>query len=225
MAEPLRTLIINFKNYPEASGEAALKLAESAAKVSLSTPAEIIVAPPTPMLGLVARSATIPVFAQSVFPAAGVRTTGAITAEAVKYAGAAGTLLNHSEARVPRAQVEELSKRLKGLGLRVCLCTRTPREAGILARLGSEYLAVEPPELIGSGVAVSRVRPGVITETVSAARGAGYRGKLLCGAGIMGGADVSKAVELGADGILVSSGVVKAKQWESKIRELADPLL
>jgi triosephosphate isomerase len=52
----------------------------------------------------------------------------------------------------------------------------------------------------------------------------GFRGKVLCGAGIVSGEDVERAVELGAEGVLVSSSVVRARDWESKIVELADSL-
>jgi len=56
-------------------------------------------------------------------------------------------------------------------------------------------------------------------------RKTGYRGKILCGAGIVSGEDVKKAVELGADGVLVASSIVKAQDWEAKIRELAGSLM
>ena len=47
---------------------------------------------------------------------------------------------------------------------------------------------------------------------------------VLCGAGIVSGEDVARAVELGADGVLVASSVVKAEDWEAKVRELANSL-
>ncbi len=85
-------------------------------------------------------------------------------------------------------------------------------------------MAIEPPELIGSGVAVSRARPELVERTVSVVRGTGFRGRILCGAGIVTGEDVEKAVRLGADGVLAASSVVKARDWESKVRELARSL-
>ncbi len=88
-------------------------------------------------------------------------------------------------------------------------------------RIGTEYLAVEPPALIGSGIAVSKARPGLVESSVRVAREAGYKGKILCGAGIVDGADVERAVELGVDGVLVASSVVGARDWTAKIRELS----
>ena len=220
----MRTLVVNFKNYPEVMGEGSVRLALAIEKVAEAVGVEAIAAPPTPMVSLVAAKARVPVYSQSVGSSVGDRTTGAILPEAVKGAGAAGTILNHSESRVPQAELKKLVPRLAGLGMEVCLCAQTPEEAAELSLLGTRYLAIEPPELIGSGVAVSRAKPDLIVKTVSAARQEGFRGKVLCGAGIVSGEDVSKAVSLGADGVLVASSVVKARDWESKLRELADSL-
>jgi triosephosphate isomerase (TIM) len=218
-------LILNFKNYSEILGAGSVRLAESALAAMEQTGQEVIAAPPTPTLALVARTVKIPVFAQGVSTVAGEKTTGSVVAESVKAAGARGTILNHSEARLPVPVLRKLLPRLSSLSLDVCLCSRTANEASRLAKFGTKYLAVEPPELIGSGIAVSKAKPELVTDTVEAARRAGYVGKVLCGAGIVTGEDVAAAVRLGADGILVSSSVVKAKNWDSKLLELARSLV
>jgi triosephosphate isomerase len=215
------TLILNFKNYPEVLGAGALNLALAAAKVAASADARIIVSPPNSMLALVASKVSIPVFCQSLGSESGEKTTGADLPEAAVAAKAAGTILNHSEARKPVAELQKLVPRVMGLGLEVCLCARSVGESVALSALVPDYIAVEPPELIGTGVAVSRAKPEVVRGTVEKLRKAGYRGKILCGAGIVRAEDVRKAVELGTDGVLVSSSVVKAKDWEGKIAELA----
>jgi triosephosphate isomerase len=218
-------LILNFKNYGEILGDGAVHLAESALRARERTGQEVIVAPPTSTLALVARTVKVPAFAQGVSPAMGEKTTGSVTAEAVKAAGATGTILNHSEYRLPVELLRKLIPHLSSLSLDVCLCSKTANEANRLARFGTRYLAVEPPELIGSGIAVSKAKPELVTRTVEAAREGGYTGKVLCGAGIVTGEDVAAAVKLGADGILVSSSVVKAKDWDSKLLELARSLI
>ena len=217
-------LILNFKNYGEVMGDGSVNLAESALKAGEQTGQEVIVAPPIPTLALVARTVRISVFAQGVSAVTGEKTTGSVTAEAAKGAGAKGTILNHSESRLPVPVLRKLIPHISSLSLDVCLCSRTANEASRLARFGTKYLAVEPPELIGSGIAVSKAKPQLVTDTVEAARRAGYTGKVLCGAGIVTGEDVAAAVRLGADGILVASSVVKAKDWDSKLLELARSL-
>ncbi len=176
------------------------------------------------MVALVASAVTIPVYSQAVGIESGDKTTGAFLPEAVKASKATGTILNHSESRRPLRELKRLVPRLDGLSLEVCLCAGTSAEAAKLSKLEPKYLAVEPPKLIGSGIAVSKARPELVSGTVSAVRAAGYRGRILCGAGIVSGEDVEKSVRLGADGILVSSSVVKAPDWISKLEELAHSL-
>ena len=48
--------------------------------------------------------------------------------------------------------------------------------------------------------------------------------KVLCGAGITSGEDVKKALELGTKGILVASGVVKAKNPRKVLEEFAEAI-
>ena len=220
----MRTLVVNFKNYPEVLGEGAVRLALAIKRVSDAVDFEAIAAPPTPMISLVASKTKVQVYSQSVGSAAGDKTTGAILPEAVRAAGATGTILNHSESRRTPAELKKLVPRLVSMGMGVCLCAQTSEEAAELSLFGTRYLAIEPPELIGSGVAVSKAKPDLIERTVAAARRAGFGGKILCGAGIVTGEDVSRAVQLGADGVLVASSVVKAGDWESKVRELANSL-
>jgi triosephosphate isomerase len=109
---------------------------------------------------------------------------------------------------------------MRSLGLRTCACAETAKEAVEISALEPEFLAIEPPELIGTGRAVSKARPELITETASALAKAGYSGRLLCGAGIVSGEDVAAAIRLGTQGILVASSVVKAQDWRAKLREL-----
>lgn len=220
----MRTLIVNFKNYPEVLGRGSLELARMAQAVADGTGVEVIVAPPTPMLGIVSSEVRIPVYSQDISGGVGEKTTGAVLPEGVRAAGATGTLLNHSEARKSRAELKVLVPRAERASLKVCLCAQTAAEAAKLSAFSPRYLAVEPPELIGSGVAVSRAKPGLIRNSVAALRRAGFEGGILCGAGIVSGEDVKKAVELGADGVLVASSVVKSKVWKTKLEELAGSL-
>lgn len=206
-------------------GEGSVRLGMALKRVVEDLGVEGIIAPPVPMLALVAARTGGSVYSQTVGSESGDKTTGAILPDAVKGAGANGTILNHSESRRPLGELVRLVPKLAAMSLGVCLCSQTSAEAAKLAKLAPRYVAIEPPELIGSGVAVSRARPELISRTVSAVRKTGYNGKILCGAGIVSGEDVRKAVELGSDGILVASSVVKAVDWDAKVRELSGSLV
>ncbi len=218
-------LVVNFKNYPEALGEGALRIARAAEDVSRRVGVPVAVAPPQTALMYVARSVSIPVLAQHVDDVEASNTTGFVPPESASAAGAAGSIVNHSEHRAPEDVVGRLVGRLRGLGLSSVVCASTPEEAGRLARFSPDYIAVEPPELIGSGRAVSRVAPDVVRRGVEAVRAVSSEVGVLCGAGIVDGEDARAAVELGAEGILVSSAVVRAKDPGLKLEELALGLL
>jgi triosephosphate isomerase len=217
--------IINFKNYAEILGESALRLARSAERVSATVEVDIMVAPPIPCLASIASSVKIPVIGQKVEDAVEGKSTGAVIPEALKAWGCAGSLINHSESRTPLDVIANLVPRMRWSGLTSCVCAESSEELVKIAPLAPEYIAVEPPELIGTGISVSKARPELISDSVAAAKTAGYHGRILCGAGIVSGDDAKAAADLGARGILVASSVVKSTDWEAKIRELASALL
>lgn len=82
------------------------------------------------------------------------------------------------------------------------------------------YIAVEPPELIGGDISVTSANPSIVTNTVETVKGVNKEIKVLCGAGVKNGGDVKAAVDLGAEGVLLASGVVKAADPEAVIRDL-----
>src|SRR5689334_2813471 len=96
-----RTFIVNFKNYPEILGEDSLRLARAAERAGRSAGIDMVVAPPNPMLHTIASSVKIPVFAQRADFGEQGKSTGATIGESLKAAGCAGSILNHSESRIP----------------------------------------------------------------------------------------------------------------------------
>jgi triosephosphate isomerase len=44
--------------------------------------------------------------------------------------------------------------------------------------------------------------------------------RVLCGAGVKNGADVAQAIELGAEGVLLASGVTKAQDVDAVLADL-----
>jgi triosephosphate isomerase len=222
LSEPF--LIINFKNYLEIGGEKSVKLAKVAEEVGKELRKEIIVAPPLNELARVAENTNIKVFAQHCDSVKFGSTTGHIVAELIKESGATGSLINHSERRIPLKEIGKVVKRLNSLKLISVVCARTPEEVKAIAKINPSYIAIEPPELIGSGRAVSKVRPEIVSESVRLAKHANPKAKVICGAGIVSGEDVAAAIRLGSVGVLVASGIVKAKNWREKILEISKNL-
>ncbi|MCD6324024.1 MAG: triose-phosphate isomerase [Desulfurococcales archaeon] len=185
----------------------------------------VLIPPPTEIRELVKVSVKASIFAQHVDPVNEGAYTGHITLEMIKDAGAEGVMINHSERKVRADEVERVVKKAKSMGLRTLVCADTPTVAAALSLLAPEMVAVEPPELIGTGISVSKAKPEVITDTVQLIKKVSPNVRVLTGAGVSTAEDVIKAIELGSEGVLVASAVMKAHKPEDKIRELAGALL
>ncbi|MFH7903106.1 MAG: triose-phosphate isomerase [Candidatus Aenigmatarchaeota archaeon] len=214
-------LIINLKAYKETIGKGALKALEAAEKVAEEYNVEIAIAPqPTDIRLLSENSKRVKIFAQHIDPIKGGAYTGHILPEAVKDSGAVGTLINHSERQLTLVEIGELIEICKDLGLISVVCVTNDKLARTIAYLDPDYIAIEPPELIGTGISVSKAKPEIIINSVKSIREINNKVKILVGAGISNGEDVKKAIELGVNGVLVSSAITKSKDFYEKIKEL-----
>ncbi len=215
--------IINCKNYEEIAGDKIIKFVKIVEKISKKYKVKIAVAPPQHLIGLVSKS-SIPILAQHVDVSRVGSTTGFVVPELLKKSKVSGSLINHSEHRISANEIALLVQKLRDLKMISILCVKNVAEAKKYAKLNPDYIAIEPPELIGSGKAVSKEKPDLIIKAVNAVKSTKNKTKLLCGAGIVSGEDVSKASELGSQGILVASGIIKAKSWTNMISEFAKAL-
>ena len=150
------------------------------------------------------------------------RGTGAILAEAVVEVGAIGTILNHSERQLRLADLEAAITRAKEVSLKTVVASNNNAVSAAAAALGPDYIAVEPPELIGTGIPVSQTQPEVVIATVATIKRVNPKVIPMCGAGISSGADVAAAIKLGTMGVLLASGVAKAKDPEKVLRDMAE---
>jgi triosephosphate isomerase len=209
-------IVINFKTYAESTGANAVRLATAASKVAADSGVTMIVVPQAADIYQVAHEVDIPVYAQHMDGIQFGGHTGHILAEALAEAGARGTLINHSERRLELAEIDAANQAAKRTNLATIICTNNVSTTKAAASLGPDFVAIEPPELIGSGIPVSKANPEVVTGAVDAAMGV----KVLCGAGISKGEDVKAAIELGTQGVLLASGVTKAADQEAALRGL-----
>ncbi|MFA5352402.1 MAG: triose-phosphate isomerase [Candidatus Gracilibacteria bacterium] len=212
-------IIVNFKTYQNAVGPAAVELAKIHEAVAKETGVDIAIAVDALDLAKVAEVVSIPVFAQHVDAADFGSFTGGIVPEVVKALGAVGTLLNHSEKRLGE-KLPACIAAAKRAGLAIILCAETAEEAEKFVEYSPEYIAVEPPELIGGDISVTSANPAIIEESVKRCGDC----QLLVGAGVKNGKDVATAMKLGAKGVLLASGVTKAANPAEVLRDLASGL-
>jgi len=216
--------IINCKNYEEIAGEKIIKLAKIAEKISKKYKIKIAIAPPHHLIPLITKFGII-VLAQHLDDKKVGSTTGFMIPEIIKKSKIDGSIINHSEHRITESEIKNLVKRLKKLKLKTIVCVKNVSEAKKYAKINPTFIAIEPPELIGTGRAISTEKPQLITNSINAVQAAKNSTKLLCGAGIVSAEDVSSAVELGSKGILVASGVIKAKNWERILSDFSRGLV
>ena len=227
-------ILVNFKTYSEGTGEKAVKLVEICEKVAEETEVEII-----PVVQVVdswraRQEVDIPIFVQHVDLFEPGKHTGWVSLEGVIEAGAAGTLLNHSEHGIPPGMIKQILKRVSGKSgksgksgiskerFRVVVCAKTLGQAQRLVKLKPDFLAYEPPELIGAKqVSVATAHPKTIEKVVKLGRAKGV--PVIVGAGIHSPHDVKIILRKGAVGILVATDVVLAKEPEKELTELAEP--
>ena len=214
-------VLVNFKCYLEATGPRAVALAKYAQETSQKHDVTMVVAPQATDLRLVALETNIAVFAQHVDAVRAGSYTGHTLPESVLEAGASGVIVNHSEKRLQISAIEDIISRARDLRLKSVVCASTARIASAVSALEPDMIAVEPPELIGSGIAVSKAKPEILTDTVTLIRRINDEVVILCGAGITSGQDVKAALALGTQGVLVASGIVKAKDQAIAVSELA----
>ncbi len=222
MPSPL--ILVNLKTYKEGTGNRAHQIATAAQLVARESGVTIGIAPGYIDLHPLCHHFAIPVYAQHVDGYEPGAHTGHITADALKAAGAAGSLINHSERRLTLAEIELSVRALQTHKLTAVICSNNEVTSAGAAALGPEYVAIEPPELIGSGVSVSKANPEIIKRSVAAVHAVNPKVRVLTGAGIQSGECVKIAMDLGTDGVLLASSVVKAADPATVLRDLISKL-
>ena len=217
-------IILNFKNYAQSVGENGVKLAKIAEEVAKELSVEIVVCPQTVDIRLIHQSVNIPIFAQHTDPNDSGSYTGNNLMEAIMQSGASGTLVNHSEHQLILSDIEKIIAKAKKLDFFTCVCANNLQASRAISALNPPTCAMEPPELIGSGISVT-TKPDLVKQTIRAIKETNASVTPLVGAGVSTAKDVSEALQLGAKGVLLASGFVKSKEPKAVLLEMANAML
>lgn len=224
MRDGLPIIIVNLKTYEQGYGADGFELCKIMEEISIEHNVNLAAAVSAIDLVDYSDNLKIPIFAQHIDGINYGSHTGSILPEAVRYSGAIGTLVNHAECQMNWEDIEATISRCRELGLLTVLCTADVEATKRGAALDPDMLAVEPPELIGGEISVSTAKPEVIRDSVSAVNQINPGIPVLCGAGVKDKADVSKALSLGSQGILLASGVVKSSEPRKVLIDLIQGL-
>jgi triosephosphate isomerase len=200
---------IGLKGY--AYGAEAVRLAREADRLSKELGLTVIFDPQTVDIPAVARETQhLLVFAQHMDPVAVGRGAGSVLPEAIKEAGAVGTMLNHSERRMTLADISRAIRRANEVGLATMVCADSPEEAAAIAQLGPDIVLAEPPELIATSRSVGTEMRGFVERAVELVGRIDPDIIVMCGAGVRTPDDVAQMVGLGVGGTGSSSGILTA---------------
>ena len=214
-------IVLNVKTYGQAIGNDVIQIAKLMEEVGKETDVSMAIAVQATDIYRVKNEVSIPVWAEHIDPITPGSHTGWTLPEAVKDAGAIGTLINHSEHRLTLANIDACLTRAQENGLDNIICTNNVATSKAAAALNPQFIAVEPPELIGGDISVTTADPDIVSNSVDAVKSVNDTVQVLCGAGVKNGKDVSKALELGSAGVLLASGIVTAKNKKEVIQDLA----
>ena len=217
-------VILNFKTYLESSGENALELARALKSASEESGITMVAAPQAADIYRIQDQISLPIFAQHIDPITPGGHTGSNLIETLIEAGISGSLINHSENRMKLADIDEVIQLCKQNDIESCVCTNNIATSKAIATFSPDAVAVEPPELIGTGIPVSQAQPEVVEDSVKGVKSINKKIKVLCGAGISTGDDMKAAMDLGADGVLLASGIVKAENPKEALLDLVSKL-
>lgn len=217
-------VILNYKTYLESSGENALELARALKSASEESGITMVAAPQAADIYRIQDQISLPIFAQHIDPITPGGHTGSNLIETLIEAGISGSLINHSENRMKLADIDEVIQLCKQNDIESCVCTNNIASSKAIATFSPDAVAVEPPELIGTGIPVSQAQPEVVEDSVKGVKSINKKIKVLCGAGISTGDDMKAAMDLGADGVLLASGIVKAENPKEALLDLVSKL-
>jgi len=220
MRDGLPIIIVNLKTYEQGYGADGFELCKIMEEISIEHNVNLAAAVSAIDLVDYSDNLKIPIFAQHVDGVNYGSNTGSILPEAVRYSGAVGTLVNHAECQMSWEEIEKTINRCKEIDLTTVLCTADLGSSEKGSHLNPDMIAVEPPELIGGDISVSTAKPEIISDTVEIVKKINSNISVLCGAGVKNQKDVSKAISLGSEGILLASGVVKSSEPRKVLLDL-----
>ena len=202
-------VVINLKTYKQ--GKGVIDLVKKIEKVD----SKVIIGVQASDIYEVKKKSKLKIYTQHVDYFKKGKNTGFILPESVKADGAVGSFLNHSEHKLSFNVLKKTIKRCKQIGLKTMVFAKDLKEAKKIKRLSPNFIIIEPFELVGGQISVSKARPELISNVAKK-----LNIKFLVGAGIHNSEDVKVAMQLCVSGIAISSAITKAKNPGKKLRKL-----
>lgn len=190
-------------------GESLMELAIHANELAKSNPIDILfTAPQTELANIVRECPDLIVTAQHMDDIQPGDTMGKVLIESLVHIGVQAVVLNHADHPLAISTLSNTILRAKDMGIQTIVCADSIQEAQAVAMLHPDIVLAEPTELIGQAKISSR---DYVTSTIESIKKVNPDVLVEQGAGIRSENDVVELLQLGADGVGVTSGIVKAE--------------
>lgn len=211
-------ILINFKIYKETFGDRALEFAEICKRVSQKSGVRIIPVVSALDAVRIKEKTGMEVFLQAVDEYNDGAKSGFVSpfqAEALKIDG---SLINHSEHKIKPGTVKKILENYpKNFKSVVCIGSLGQAD-GWAKNIKPDWIAYEPKEFIGNKEkSVASEKPDIIKKMVERYPNI----PILVGAGVHSKEDVKASLKLGAKGVLIATFIMKAKDPEKELVEVA----
>lgn len=211
-------IVVNFKIYEETFGDKAIEMAKICKKVSQKTKVKIIPAVSALDALRIKNELDMEVWLQNIDEVFEGAKSGSVSPLQAKMLGIDGTLVNHSESKKKPGTIKKILKVWPSNFVATVCFSSIGQAEGWARNIKPNFIAYEPKELIGSkDKSVATEKPEIIKKMVEKYP----KIPILVGAGIHSAKDVKVSLELGAKGILISSYIIKSKNPEKRLEELA----
>lgn len=208
-------IFLSLKTYKEATGDSVIRLLSSVKSILQESGVPILPVAQSTDIYRIRKELGIEVWAQHMDPIDPGKNMGWISPYALKNAGAAGVVINHSEHKLDKETAKKTLDKAKEFGFKTLLIGHNVEDVVEFDSWEPDYISYERPDMIGGGVSMLTVEKDNVMKLVSK-----LKHPLIIGAGVSTGNDVKQAILLGAKGAILASAFVLSSDPETKLREL-----
>ena len=210
-------ILINFKIYKETWGEEAIKLANIIKEVADKHKVRIVIAASALDAVRIREKTGTEVWLQNIDEYSEGKVTGWISPYQAMDLGIKGSLLNHSEHKIPKGKVLKIVKN-RPKEFEIMVCAHSVGQIEWIVKANPDWILYEPPELIASKEkSVATEKPEVIGHVAEKCGNV----SLIVGAGIKDREDVEVSLKMGAKGVGLASAFVLGSEPKKILEELA----
>jgi len=209
-------IFLSLKTYKQATADNAVSLCKKIKQVINQTKVPIIPAAQPFDIYRIKQEVGIEVWAQHLDPIDPDRHFGWLSPFSAKQAGASGCIINHAEHEVDFNTIKKTVAKCKQYDLKTLVITDSFELAQKVNALKPNFLAFERPDLIGGKLAMIDAETEAVKKVINMASV-----PVIVGAGIRTGEHVKKTVQVGGAGVILASAVVKAKDQQAALLDLA----